>query len=211
MKRLLLLLSLSPSLSHAWEDTELLNYIMKTNPVMQSHQLVVDEFQGSKGWMERIEKGSSFVARVTAGGSEFTDASNTVFGGINISIPLSTESERRERALKQLSRATASDDMKSRILADVAKLRQMEAELEGSNIQIKFWRDKLEWTKKRLQEGYAKQSDLWNIGQKINASKATITKLLINIKTQQHILSRFAGDQWEIALAYLKDQGKLWS
>lgn len=162
--------------------------------------------------MDRIEKGSSLVARLTAGGSEFTEnVSSTVFGGINISIPLSTEMERRERALKQLSRATASDDMKSRILADVAKLRQMEAENEGSNIQIKFWRDKLEWTKKRLTQGYSNQNDLWTIGQKINSVKATLSKLRINIKTQQHILSRYAGEQWKIVLDYLKNKGQLWS
>ncbi len=210
MKRLLLLLSLNPSLAIAWEDADLLSYIMQNNPVMQSHKNVVDEYSLSKTWMDRIKKGTTIVARATAGGSEFVDSSSTVFGGVNISIPFSTENERRDRALKRLNRATASDELKSRILADMAKLRQMEADLEASNIQIKFWRDKLEWTKKRIEQGYSEQSELWDIGQKINTEKASIARLKINIKNQQFILSRFAGETWKVVLDYLRDNGKLW-
>jgi len=211
MKRLLLLLSLNPSLALAWEDADLLSYIMQNNPVMQSHQNVVDEYSLSKTWMDRIRKGSTIVARATAGGSEFVDSSSTVFGGVNISIPFSTENERRDRALKRLNSETASDELKSRILADMGKLRQMEADFEASNIQIKFWRDKLEWTKKRIEQGYSEQSDLWNIGQKVNAQKAAIAKLEINIKNQQHTLSRYAGETWSVVLDYLRDNGELWA
>ena len=211
MKRLLLLLSLTPSLAIAWEDADLLSYIMQNNPVMQSHQQVVNEYTLSKTWMDRIKRGSTLVARATAGGSEFVDSSSTVFGGINISIPFSTENERRDRALKQLNRATASDELKSRILSDMSKLRQMEAELEAASIQIKFWRDKLEWTKKRIETGYAEQSELWDIGQKINAGKAAIAGLDINIKNQQHTLSRYAGNSWQVVLKYLNGKGGLWA
>lgn len=91
MKRLLLLLSLNPSLDMAWEDADFLSYIMQNNPFMQSQQNVVDEYRLSKTWMERVKKGSTFVARATAEGSEFVDSSSTIFGGVNISIPFSTD------------------------------------------------------------------------------------------------------------------------
>jgi len=212
LKKLLILLSLNPSLSFAWEDTELLQFIMRNNPVLQSHHYVVEEYQVPNNWLDKAKNGTSFVARATAGGSEYDGgATSTVFGGVSISIPLSSVTERKEVALKRLNMAVATDNMKDRILSEVAKLRQMEADLEESTIQSQFWRDKLDWAQKRVEQGYSGQEELWTIGQKINTVKAAIAKLNIKIKTQQHILSHYAGENWETVLAYLQDKGKLWS
>jgi len=40
-----------------------MKYIMQNNPVMQSHQQVVNEYTLSKTWMDRIKIGSTLVAR----------------------------------------------------------------------------------------------------------------------------------------------------
>ncbi|MGD7036076.1 hypothetical protein [Methylotuvimicrobium buryatense] len=56
----------------------------------------------------------SFIGRVSVGGTEFRDDPYTVFGGLQINIPLSSVKEEREAALKQVAEAKpviAVDDL----------------------------------------------------------------------------------------------------
>ncbi|MEA3278163.1 MAG: hypothetical protein U9Q81_23325 [Pseudomonadota bacterium] len=56
--------------------------------------------------------------------------------GVQINIPLASTKERREHALKMVEETRAMDGLRSKVLADIASLRQHEAGLEAPETRL---------------------------------------------------------------------------
>ena len=73
-----------------------------------------------------VRAASGTSSTVSDGGDTTTNSPMTV--GIQLNIPLSSPREQREFAQQALSEATRIDEVRGRVLTDLAKLRELEAE-----------------------------------------------------------------------------------
>ena len=144
---------------------------------------------------------------VAVGGSN--TAGMTAFGGIQISIPLSSLQEQQQLAGKQVELAKAIEQIKTQALQDMAQLRSYEAELAAAEIRMQFYRDQADWLKQRIEEGYSEMEKLWTVGGKLNDEKAAVERIGLLAATQRHKLAQYAGDEWRTLLAYLEGLGRL--
>ena len=64
-------------------------------------------------------------------------------------VPLTSTKERCEQAMKAVEETRAMDEIRGKALADIAKLRQHEADLAAAETRLKFYEDK----SGRLQKG----------------------------------------------------------
>ena len=88
---------------------------------------------------------TSLSGRLGFGGTDFRDTPYTAYGGLQISIPLSSIKEEREQALKLVAEAKEIDDMHAKVIGDIAQLRTLESELAASEVRRKFLKEKAAW------------------------------------------------------------------
>lgn len=89
-------------------------------------------------------------------------------------------------------------------LADIAKLRQFEADLTAAETRLKFYEDKSGWLQKRVKDGFEDVGELWNIGQKLHEDRAAAERLRVLAGAQQYRLADYAGEEWQVLPGYLK-------
>lgn len=190
----------------AWDDDTVLAFIARHNPILLAQKNVTQAFAKPDALTWALQN-TALAGRVGVGGTEFRDDPYTVFGGLQIQIPLSSVKEEREAALKQVAEAKAFDDLLTRVVADIVQLRQLEADLEASAVKRTFLKEKAAWVKDRIDQGYASDMDeLWQIGSKVNAEDALVAKDTLLIKTQRYKIARYAGPAWRTLLAYLQGE-----
>jgi hypothetical protein len=190
----------------AWEDDVVLTFISQANPILRAQRNVSQSYAQPDAVTWALQN-TSLSGRLGFGGTDFRDDPYTVFGGLQINIPLSSVKEEREQALKVVAEAKAVEDMHSKVIGDIAQLRQMESELAASEVRRKFLKEKAGWLKDRIEQGYSSEMDaLWDIGSKVNIEDALIAKIDVLAKTQRYKLAKHAGSQWKTLLAYLEGQ-----
>jgi hypothetical protein len=97
-----------------------------------------------------------------------------------------------------------------RILTDLAKLRELEAERAAVRERLDFHQSKADWIQERIHKGYEGDVEkLWETAQKQNAEAAAVQRLDGLIAAQRRQVAHTAGAQWEPLLKYLADQGRL--
>lgn len=200
------LLGLLPLQALAWEEQQTLDYIMAHNPVLQSYREVGDKYRPSSEALDRVLEYTSLYGKVGVGGTDYLADSMTTQVGVQIAIPLTSTREKREFALKAQEETKAIDQLQAKVLADIAKLREHEADLAATERRIAFYSDKSDWLKQRTEEGLAEVSELWDIGQKLNEERAAADKLFILVDAQRYQLSRYAGNRWQTLLDYLSSE-----
>jgi hypothetical protein len=189
----------------AWDEQQALDFIKAHNPVLKSYRDVGKKYRPPAKTLDRMLEYTSLYGRAGAGGTDYLDNPLTLQAGVQISIPLSSTMEQREFALKAQEEIRAIDQLKSRVLADIAKLREHEADLAAVQRRITFYSDKSEWLQQRVKDGLAEVTELWDIGQKLNDERATSDKLIILVDSQRYQLAHYSGEQWPRLLAYLTD------
>jgi len=190
----------------AWEDEAVLTFISRANPILLAQRHVTQAYAKPDTVTWALQN-TSLSGRLGFGGTDFRDDPYTVFGGLQINIPLSSIKEEREQALKLVSEAKEIDDMHTKVILDIAQLRQMEAELAASDVRRQFLKEKAAWIKARIDQGYSSEMDeLWTIGSKLNTEDALIAKVDVLAKTQRYKLAKYAGAEWHTLLAYLEGQ-----
>jgi len=188
----------------AWDDARVLAFIANTNPLIRS-QHEVSEVYAVPSALDYVLENTTFSGKAGLGGTDFIESPYTVYGGLQFSIPLSSRKEEREQAIKQVAENKAIDSINTSVMTDMAKLRLLESELEASKVRRAFFQKKSVWVKDRIDKGYASDIDkLWTLGEKINTEDALVAKNTLQSETQRHRLSRYAGEQWQTLLAYLK-------
>ena len=206
--RLVVIIALfSPFQVIAWEDEIVLSFISQVNPLIQAQKDVSNAFTQPNALTWAL-RNTSLSGRLGLGGTDFRDDPYTVFGGLQINIPLSSIKEEREQAMKRVSEVKAMDIISSKVIADIVKMRTLESELIASEVRRKFLKEKAKWIKQRIEKGYSSEmNELWTIGSKLNTENALIAKVDVLATTQRYKLSKYAGAEWKTLLAYLKGQG----
>ena len=94
-------------------------------------------------------------------------------------------------------------------MADIARLRQHEADLAASERKLSFYEDKSGWHQERWKQGYEDVAVLWDIDQKLNEERAAAERLRVLGVFQQYQVANYAGERWETLLDYLEGEGDL--
>jgi len=190
----------------AWEDEVVLSFISQVNPLIKAQKNVSVTFTKPDALTWAL-RNTSLSGRLGFGGTDFRNDPYTVFGGLQINIPLSSIKEEREQAVKRVSEVKAMDTINGKVIADIVKMRTLESELAASEVRRKFLKEKAKWIKKRIEKGYSSEmNELWTIGSKLNTEDALIAKVDVLAKTQRYKLAKYAGAEWKTLLAYLEGQ-----
>ena len=214
MNRGLLLVLLGwPALAAAWEEEPAIAFILAYNPVVAAQRHATAAYQ-PPGALRRVMEHTSFYVRaasgtsstVSEGGDTTTTSPMTV--GIQLNIPLSSPKEQREFAQQALAEATRIDEVRSRALTDLAKLRELEAERAAVQARLDFYQSKADWLQARVNKGYEGDIEkLWDAAQKQNAEAAAVQRLDLLLDAQRRQVAHYAGDQGQPLLEY--PSGKL--
>jgi hypothetical protein len=204
----LILFLLMPFQVIAWEEDKVSSFISQANPIIQAQHNVTRVYAKPDSVTWALQN-TSISGRLGFGGTDFLDTPYTAYGGLQISIPLSSIKEDREQALKLVAEAKEMDDMSTKVIMDIAQLRTLEAELAASEVRRKFLKEKAAWLKQRMEEGYSSEMDaLWTIGSNLNEEDALIAKVDVLANTQRYKLAKYAGAEWKTLLAYLEGKDK---
>ena len=156
---------------------------------------------------------TAFYVRAASGTSSTvsdtgdTTTSDPLTVGIQLNIPLSSPKEQREFTQQALAEATRIDEIRSRALTDLAKLRELEAERAAVRERLDFHRSKADWLQARVNQGYEGDIEkLWDAAQKQNTEAAAAKRLDLLIDAQRRQVAHLAGNQWQPLLDYLSDQ-----
>lgn len=191
----------------AWEDDAVLSFVSRVNPIIEAQRNVTQAYAKPDSVTWALQN-TSLSGRLGFGGTDFRSDPYTVYGGLQINIPLSSIKEEREQALKLVAEAKETEDMHTKVILDIAQLRTLESELAASEVRRKFLKEKAAWLKQRIDEGYSSEmNELWSIGSKLNDEDALTAKVDVLAKTQRYKLAKYAGTQWKTLLAYLEGQG----
>ena len=210
---LLLVLLGWTALAAAWEEEPALGFIVAHSPLLQAQRAVVASYQ-PPSLTRRVLEHTSFYVRaasgtsttVTEGGDTTTSSPMTV--GIQVNIPLSSPREQREFAQQALAEATRIDEVRSRALTDLAKLRELEAERAAVRARLAFQKSKADWVQERIGKGYEGDVEkLWESARTQNTEAASLQRLDLLIDSQRRQVAHYAGEHWPPLLDYLS--GKL--
>lgn len=213
MKRGLWLLFVSWPLSAlAWEEEQAIAFILAYHPVVAAQRDVAAAYR-PPSWGRRVLEHTSVYVRaasglsstVSEGGDTTTTSPLTV--GIQLNIPLASPKEQREFSQQALAEATRIDEIRSRALTDLAKLRELEAEQAAAQERLGFYRSKADWIQDRIKKGYEGDVEkLWAAAQQQNSEAAAVKRLELLINAQRRHIAHSAGEQWQPLLDYLSGQ-----
>ena len=209
MRRGLLLALLWPALAGAWEEEQALAFIVAHSPLLQAQRAVVASYQPPTLTRRVMEHTSVFVRAASGTSSTVSETGDTttsepVTVGIQLNIPLASPKEQRAYAQQALAEATRIDEVRSRALTDLAKLRELEAERAAVRERLDFQKSKADWVQDRIKKGYEGDVEkLWESAQKQNAEAAALKKLDLLLDAQRRQVAHYAGEQWQPLLEYL--------
>ena len=95
-----------------------------------------------------LEHASVYVRAASGASSTVSEAGDTTTTaspmtvGIQVNIPLASPREQREFSQQALAEATRIDEVRSRALTDLAKLRELEAERAAAQERLGLYRSK---------------------------------------------------------------------
>ena len=212
MKPSLLLVLLWPALAAAWEEEAALAFILAYHPVVQAQRQVAVAYQPPT-LTRRVMEHTAFYVRAASGtSSTVSDSSDTTTSspltvGIQVNIPLASPREQREYAQQALAEATRIDEVRSRALTDLAKLRELEAERAAIRERLDFQKSKADWVQERIRKGFEGDVEkLWESAQKQNTEAAALKRLDLLIAAQRQQVAHSAGEHWSPLLEYLSGQ-----
>ena len=213
MRRGLWLALLWPALAAAWEEEPALAFILAYHPVVQAQRQATAAYQ-PPSLTRRVMEHTSFYVRAASGTSSTvsdsgdTTTSSPLTVGIQVNIPLASPRERREYAQQALAEATRIDEVRSRALTDLAKLRELEAERAAVRARLAFQKSRADWVQERIGKGYEGDVEkLWESARKQNTEAASLQRLDLLLDAQRRQVAHSAGDHWQPLLDYLS--GKL--
>jgi len=212
VKPSLLLVLLWPALAAAWEEEAALAFILAYHPVVQAQRQATAAYQ-PPGLTRRLMEHAAFYVRAASGtSSTVSDSSDTTTSspltvGIQVNIPLASPREQREYAQQALAEATRIDEVRSRALTDLAKLRELEAERAAIRERLDFQKSKADWVQERIRKGFEGDVEkLWESAQKQNTEAVALKRLDLLIAAQRQQVAHSAGEHWSPLLEYLSGQ-----
>jgi hypothetical protein len=212
VKRGLLLALLGPALAGAWEEEAALAYILAYHPVVTAQRHATAAYQPPGLTRRVLEHTAVFVRAASGTSSTVSESGDTTTRdpmtvGIQVNIPLASPREQREYAQQALAEATRIDEVRSRALTDLAKLRELEAERAAVGERLDFQKSKADWVQERIRKGYEGDVEkLWESAQRQNAEAASLQRLDLLIAAQRRQVAHYAGEHWQPLLDYLSEK-----
>ena len=206
---LLAALMTMPLQASAWEEEVVMRFILANNPLLRAYRSVTTEYVPPSDTLNRILEYTSLYGSAGIGGTDYRDDPFILTAGVQIRIPLASTQERRNHAQKAVEEVRAIDELRRRVMTDIAALRQHEADMAATEQRLRFYSDKSGWLQKRVDEGYGEVEKLWEIGQKLNEERSAREKLRILIDSQRYQVAHYAGRQWQALLEYLEGKSTL--
>ena len=213
MNRGLCLALLWPALAAAWEEEPALAFILAYHPVVAAQRHATASYQ-PPSLTRRVMEHTAFYVRAASGTSSTvseggdTTTSSPLTVGIQVNIPLASPREQREYAQQALAEATRIDEVRSRALTDLAKLRELEAERAAVRARLAFQKSRADWVQERINRGYEGDVDkLWETARTQNTEAAAAQRLDLLLDAQRRQVAHHAGEHWQPLLDYLS--GKL--
>jgi hypothetical protein len=85
-----------------------------------------------------------------------------------------------------------------RALADLAQLRELEAERAAAQTRLDFYQSKADGLQERIAKSYEGDvGALWDVAQQQNAEAAALRRLDLRLTAQRRQAAHHAGDRWE--------------
>lgn len=209
MRRGLCLALLWPALAGAWDEEQVLAFILAHHPVVAAQRHATAAYRPPSLGRQVLEHTSVFVRAASGTSSTVSDTGDTttaepVTVGIQLNIPLASPREQREYAQQALAESVRIDEVRGRALTDLAKLRELEAERAAIGERLTFQRSKADWVQDRIKKGYEGDVEkLWETAQKQNAEAAALKKLDGLLDAQRRQVAHHAGEQWKPLFDYL--------
>jgi len=144
-RSIIALLLILPFPAFAWEEQKVLDYILANNPLLRAYHTVTTQYTPSDDTLDRMLEYTSVYGRAGAGGTDFRDQPFILQAGVQINIPLASTKEKRVHAMKVVEETRTMDEIRGKVLGDIAQLRQHEADLAATNKRLKFYGDKSTW------------------------------------------------------------------
>lgn len=183
-----------------WKEEAVLTHILRSNPVLRTQQELTRAYRPSSG-IDRIYHHTQVYAQLGTGSG--------AAAGIRIAIPLDSPLERRQYREKVLAEMTAMDALRSRVLEDIALVRQTEADLQASRLRLDFLEDRAVWVQDRVTGGYGVVEELWSVTEVLSTERANHARLEAILRAQRRRLASHAGQGQEDLHAYLQGTGDL--
>jgi len=117
--------------------------------------------------------------------------------------------QRHQFAIRAAEEIRAIDEIRGKVLSDIAVLRQVEADLEFSETRLKLCMDKSTWLQERINQGHEDVSELWNVDQELKEVRAMVERLRALHSSHRYQVAHYAGDQWGELLEYLQGNASL--
>ena len=129
-------------------------------------------------------------------------------GGWTVQIMYASRRGERREFAQHLAEATRIDEVRSRALTDLAKLRELEAERAAVRARLAFQKSRADWVQERINRGYEGDvHKLWETARTQNTEAAAAQRLDLLLAAQRRQVAHHAGEQWQPLLDYLS--GKL--
>lgn len=129
---LIVLAALFPAWAGAWEEDQVVDFILAYSPILQAQRGVTQTYTPSTKFSDKLYENTQVYAQVGAGGTEYQPGALTTFAGVRVSIPLASPKEEREHAEKLLRETEKIDEVRGQVLTDITQLRQYEANLAAA-------------------------------------------------------------------------------
>jgi hypothetical protein len=212
MKQLLFALALLlPGQLWAWEEQKVVDFIMVYNPLLRAYRNAVAEDKPAFSTMQRIFESTSVYSRAGSTSMDFREQDLMLQAGVQISLPMGSTRERQQFATKAAEEIRAIDEIRGKVLSDIAVLRQYEADLKFSETRLEFYEKKSMWLQERVNQGHEDATELWNMDQQLNEARATVERLMALYSSHRYQVAHYAGDHWGELLEYLQGNAGLQS
>ena len=150
--------------------------------------------------LAQISRQSDFKGRVYLGYAlrETYDAAEGGNAGIYLEIPLFSRKRQIEAARARSALARAEETLKKAFLADVAKLRELEAKRLEAVEMAAFYRDRLDYFDQAVKEGRVESDTLWEDAEKAKRAEHDAKQGVVKVQAAiEEAARRYGGGEWK--------------
>lgn len=156
--------------------------------------------QSARAELAEIRKQSNFKGRVYVGYAlaETYDAAQGGNAGIYIEIPLFSRKREMEAARARLELSRTEEQLKKAFLADVAKIRELEAARLEAVEMAAFYRDRLKYFEEAVKEGRVESDTLWDDAKAAKKAEHDAKQGIVKVDAAiEEAARRYGGYEWK--------------
>lgn len=181
---------LVPTLAPAAPLDDAIALVQRAYPVLQSQEAVYREATRQRDWSTDLTLG--WTERGTAeGGAAGPNA------GIRVSIPLFDRSHELRSAEARSAWLSARESVLAAFLAAVTGLEELALATREADTMSDFWRDRLEYQQRQVEEGIVEPDTLWPVAESMQRAEILHGQKQQALASRQEAIAReYGGQQW---------------